>query len=166
MLPVLLLSSLASDPLHYICWNSTWELLSDASIAASGSNQWLKPTGAIVLWLHSPSHCQGPPRDSSLAWEIEISSWQLIMLDSLEIFVMTFPTVYPLVYFEAWQYTLEISAKWMLKSMASFHIGIVNTGIYFRVLGFGLRFLFSALLVYGVPAQKCLLFRKVGCEVL
>lgn len=43
---------------------------------------------------------------------------------------------------------------------------MVNIAIYFRVLGFGLRFLFFVLLVYGVTAQKCLLFRKVGCEVL
>lgn len=107
MLLVLLPSSLASAPLHYICWNSTWELLSDASIAACGSHWWLKPTGTIVLWLQSPSNCQGPPRDSSLAWGIETSSLQLIMLDSLDIFlVMTFPTVYLLAYFAAWQYTL------------------------------------------------------------
>lgn len=115
MLLVLLLSSLAFVPLHYICWNSTRELLSDASIAACYSNRWLKPTGAIVLWPQSLSYYQGPPRDSSLAWEIETSSLQLIMLDSLDILVMTFPTVYPLVYFEAWQYALEVSAKQTLK---------------------------------------------------
>lgn len=49
--------------------------------------------------------------------------------------------------------------------MTYFHTGMVSTVIYLRVLGFGLRCLFSALLVYGVPLQKCLLFRKVGCEV-
>lgn len=44
--------------------------------------------------------------------------------------------------------------------MTSFHTGMMNTAIYLRVLGFGLQSLFSVLLVYGVPAQNCLLSRK------
>ena len=88
------------------------------------------------------------------------------MLDSLDILVMTFPTVYSLVYFEARQCPPEVSAKQMFKGMTCFHTGVVNIAIYFSVLGFGLRFPSSVLLVYGVLAQKCLLLRKVGCEVL
>lgn len=54
----------------------------------------------------------------------------------------------------------------MFKGMTCFHSGTVNVAIYFWVLGFGLRFPSSVLSVYGVPAQKHLLLRKVGCEVL
>lgn len=127
------------------------------------SNRWLMPTGAIVLQRQSPIRCQGPPRDSSLAREIETL---LKMLDSLDILVMTFPTIYPLVYFEAWQCPPEVPAKQMFRGMTCFHTETVNIAIYFWVLGFGLRFPSSVLLVYSVPAQKCLLLRKAGCEVL
>lgn len=50
--------------------------------------------------------------------------------------------------------------------MKCFHTGMVNAAIYFSVLGFSLKFPSSVLSVYSVPAQKHLLLRKVGCEVL